>query len=334
MGGDTTMSSTGGQQSPDVQDEGGDTAAEIFSKLRDAEEAKKQRLLYRLWTSYFDPTKQPRKGWDVFMIFCVLYSGFMTPYKAVFTRLPEAAPEQDAEDWVIDCLFYLDIILNFWTGFDNGYKIEGVKAEIAKNYVYGFFWVRPLILFLRPRRQRTNGPGFFDFFSVVLCVQVDLIATVQWDMLVNAISGGTTDVASLALLKLLKVARMLRFGRLIARLRSHWKVHTGYVEATKFFIYVIYVAHILSCLFFLWSELFDCHVSTCTGTADDGTVCTATNLLRDACPAGCDYDSYEYPPGGNEWDMDVRQPAAGSTYCLNFWSMRPLTRSILGGDCR
>jgi hypothetical protein len=122
--------------------EGGGTAEEIFRKLSAAEDAKRQRLLYRMWMSYFDPTQQPRKGWDLFMMLLVLYSGGVAPYKAVFVRMPEAVPLQDTEDWIIDGLFYLDIIANFWTGYDNGYKIEGDKAEIAKNYIYGFFWVR------------------------------------------------------------------------------------------------------------------------------------------------------------------------------------------------
>ena len=102
---------------------------------------------------------------------------------------------------------------------------------------------------------------------------------------------------------------MLRFGRLITRLSSHWKVHTGYVEAIKFFIYVIYVAHILSCLFFLWSELFACQgTPTCTGTAaDTALTCETTNLMKDACPAACVY-SLQYPEGSNAWDMDVNAP--------------------------
>lgn len=129
----------------DDDDEGGGTAEEIFRKLAAAEEAKKDRLVYRCWNSHLDPTQQPRKGWDVFMIALVLYSGFMVPYKAVFARMPEEAPEQDTEDWIIDALFYLDIVANFWTGYDNGYKIESDKVEIAKNYVYGFFWVCPPI---------------------------------------------------------------------------------------------------------------------------------------------------------------------------------------------
>ena len=87
-------------------------------------------------------------------------------------------------------------------------------------------------------------------------------------MLFTWLTDGGIGVAKLALLKMLKVARMLRFGRLITRVTAHRKVHTGYVEACKFFIYVLYVAHILACLFFLWSELFDCQSSTCTGTAD------------------------------------------------------------------
>jgi Ca2+-binding EF-hand superfamily protein len=151
-------------------------------------------------------------------------------------------------------------------------------------------------------------------------------------MLFTWLTDGGIGVAKLALLKMLKVARMLRFGRLITRVTAHRKVHTGYVEACKFFIYVLYVAHILACLFFLWSELFDCQSSTCTGTADipvceytsgttgcpagctdDGATCSGTavapsctgvGLKPGECPAGCTYTPFML----NEWDLDVNSP--------------------------
>jgi hypothetical protein len=170
--------------------------------------------------------------------------------------------------------------------------------------------------------------------AVAICTvpsQVDLVATVQWDMIIFWITAGNVNVAWLALLKMLKVARMLRFGRLITRVTAHMQMHTGYVEAGKFFIYVLYVAHILACLFFLWSELFDCRKPTCSGTPtaiamacrytsgtngcpvgciDDGTTCSDPScdvehvMSREDCPDGCQYTSHM----ANDWNLETHAP--------------------------
>jgi hypothetical protein len=132
--------------------------------------------------------------------------------------------------------------------------------------------------------------------------QVDFIATVEWDLILDWITNGRTRVAWLALLKMLKVARMLRFGRLITRVTAHMKMHTGFVEAGKFFVYVLYVAHVLACLFFLWSELFECRRSTCVGASP---LCDVGDAVRrEECPEGCIYTSYM----ANEWDLEVHAP--------------------------
>ena len=38
-------------------------------------------------------------------------------------------------DWVIDGIFYMDIVMNFWTGYDTGYMIVKKKGKIARNYI-------------------------------------------------------------------------------------------------------------------------------------------------------------------------------------------------------
>ena len=49
----------------------------------------------------------------------------------------------------------------------------------------------------------------------------------------------------------------LRTG-LINRLTATLSVHTGYIEALKFFMYVGIVAHLLACFFYLWPVLTEC----------------------------------------------------------------------------
>ena len=127
----------------------GTTEQEIFRKLKEKEDARKEQFWYKVYTFTVDPNATARKSWDILLMMIVLYSGFMAPYKAVFERAPDAIElHQDALDWAIDTLFYVDIVLNFFTGYDNGYQVVTQRKDIVKQYVglhgrgSGFFWVR------------------------------------------------------------------------------------------------------------------------------------------------------------------------------------------------
>lgn len=147
------------------------TAEEIFRKLKDNEDKRKQQFWYRVYTFTFDPNGKTRRAWDLGLMALVLYSGFMAPYRAVFTRAPRAKIiYMDTEEWFIDGLFYFDIVLNFFTGYDNGYQVVTARKEIAKRYVWfngrnsGFFWVRsrarsPWIHCCEPRQAQRERPG-------------------------------------------------------------------------------------------------------------------------------------------------------------------------------
>jgi len=64
------------------------------------------------------------------------------------------------------------------------------------------------------------------------------------------------DVTALA--RMLKVLRLARAGPLISRLTQHMTAHSAYINAAKFFLYVIVVAHVLACLFYMIPILFEC----------------------------------------------------------------------------
>lgn len=74
-----------------------------------------------------------------------------------------------------------------------------------------------------------------------------------------------------ALSRMLKVLRLARAGPLIARLSSKSTMHSSYITALEFFLYVIVCAHVLACLFYMIPILFECEHVTET---DDGLVIT------------------------------------------------------------
>ena len=75
---------------------------------------------------------------------------------------------------------------------------------------------------------------------------------------------------------------------------------------------MIYVAHILACLFFLWSELFDCVLTSCTNA--DGERCapfdgTSANCTAQGCLFRTEMD--------NAWHMDSNVDDDGQLYTKN-----------------
>ena len=175
-----------------------------------------------VWNFAIHPLNKGKIGWDVFILGMVIVTSIYEPYKAAF--LP---PGQPWYAWVIDLIFYTDIVVQFFSGFDIGYEIIMDKSLIVKHYVGGWFWI-------------------------------DMVSTVQIDLILGAFLDETEtglDSAWLRLLRFLRVLRLLRAGRIIARLTQEWPIRTEFIEAFKFFLYVGITAHFLACLFFLWPVL-------------------------------------------------------------------------------
>lgn len=185
---------------------------------------KKKHLLERAWAFTFDPQGRFHAIWDVLILVLVFFSAFKTPYYLSFVR------GVDKEPWetVLDCAFLFDMVVIFETAYDTGYKLERSKKVIAYRYLKGWF-------------------------------TLDLLSTVDWlgfiEINYNTFQNvGQLDPQTanvLALLRLFKMARLLRVSRLIARLTMGFNTHSTFIEAGKFFLYVIVVAHLLACLFFL-----------------------------------------------------------------------------------
>ena len=232
-----------------VEDMGSNT---IFEALDKQKKSKNPCVnLYRIIIAFeLSPYSNFHTVWDVFILVLVVYSSIMEPYNAAFDQSfvvgAETATtdgkfhehllvddfrqtESPGMDWFaicVDLAFYIDIILNFFTGYDRGYEIVYEKKVIAKNYLALWFWV-------------------------------DILATVEWDLIVGALFKDV-DQGTVRLVRLIKVARLARASRLVHRLTAAWTINTGFVEAAKFIIYVLICAHILGCFFFMVPTLITC----------------------------------------------------------------------------
>lgn len=64
--------------------------------------------------------------------------------------------------------------------------------------------------------------------------------------------------AHLGLVRMVKVARLARVGRLMSRLSAQMTIDTGWIEGGKFLIIVLVVSHILACLFYMVPTIVEC----------------------------------------------------------------------------
>lgn len=104
----------------------------------------------------------------------------------------------------IDAIFWADIVLTFHTGYDRGFTVVMEKRAIIMNYLKSWFII-------------------------------DLAATLQWSIFLQ-MAGISIQSPLIRLLRLIKVLRLARAGRLIQRLTAKWTMHTGYTDAFKFFL--------------------------------------------------------------------------------------------------
>ena len=248
-----SMDSTQGTKSQDMKDgEAKATTDNLFlnfsSRAVDMNAGEKS-LPQRIWFYTFHPDERFRKIWDLIMILLVCFSSLWEPYKAAY--LPGDAGSAIV---YLDTFYVLDIILTFKTAYyDSGYQLVHNLGLIARQYLSFWFWI-------------------------------DVVATAPWDIIVTAFVDDFPENV-LRLVGMIRVFRLAKAARIIKRLTSDWVIHTTYIEAMKFFLYSIVVAHVLGCLFWIWPLLFY-SAGSCTpiggGFTDVQEEYRVTKLCEDA----------------------------------------------------
>ena len=164
------------------------------------------------------PQNEWRMRWDVLVLALVIYSCLLVPYNVAFKPLMGA----DLTDFIVTAVFYADIILNFFTGYDVGYQIVMDKTQIILHYLRGWFFV-----------DLAATIDWEWFGALVRSVVEGVVAADEAD---TGAEGTPVFIKMLALIKLL---RLLRASRLIDNLSANWTTDSGFVDAGKFFMYVM-----------------------------------------------------------------------------------------------
>ena len=145
-------------------------------------------------------------------------------------------------NYLVDILFGVDIIVNFFSAYETNHRVETRLKSIAKNYLTGWF-------------------------------ALDLVATFPTQVLLSSESNtGVNKLARLARLpRLYRLFRVLRIFKIFKLFKYNKKFQQwfGYLNlgatATKMIKLVImgvFLVHLFSCIWYLTAKLDDLNDNT------------------------------------------------------------------------
>ena len=85
------------------------------------------------------PESRIKFGWDIFVSILLVTSCFVTPLELCYKY---EHPAYYFCSYLIDILFFIDMIVIFNTAFTNeDFETIEDRKEIAFNYIQGWFWI-------------------------------------------------------------------------------------------------------------------------------------------------------------------------------------------------
>ena len=160
----------------------------------------------------------------MWVMVCIVYVAYAMPLRLGFD-LPVQGPGSGADisgwfwvDAVADLTFAVDFVLNFLTGYyDYSGSLRYKRREIAINYTGG--------IFLGSRERGTLFPGrneskyaFVPFGWLFGWAFWDLLSSLPITYILLVVGSDTTntridDTKALRIIRLVRVAKLLRLGR-------------------------------------------------------------------------------------------------------------------------
>ena len=174
-----------------------------------------------------------KKLWDVLVGVFIVYSVIAIPVQIGFSI--STAPFHDPEapplaifEFMIDCVFMLDILFSFRTSYFDELNdcVETVPHEIRNHYIRTWFFI-------------------------------DLVSTLPFDIIVPLFMGGdSSSLSSIRIIKFVRLSRILKMFRLtkltkfLTKLEDVLGISPAFFELLKYLIIVILVTHLVCCLWY------------------------------------------------------------------------------------
>ena len=177
------------------------------------------------------PPDHPRKAkWDVMMASLIIYSVMVVPFRISF-GVP-ATGFFYVFDWIVDALFFMDIILTFRTAYHHPDEeiLIVVPRMIARHYLRGWF-------------------------------AVDFLSTFPFDVLIDMVIVSPKSnllelgrlLKILRLIRLLKLIRLFKLKALLRKTEDLIDLSPAVMKLATLLLQVSLVAHLFGCFFFLVS---------------------------------------------------------------------------------
>ena len=190
--------------------------------------------------------------WNIIVSLLMMYTAIIMPFRIAFI-------ETDSTFWkvletIIDFLFLLDIVVIFNVGYnDENEDLINDRGKIAWKYLTGWFFV-DLITSLPQNLM-------FSAKSENLQKGTDLLRLVKIAKLNRLIR----------VFRFFKLARFLRKFKIFDNIYEKVKINFGMSKLISFIFQMILVFHVVACLWFFLSKLYDEHNNWYTnfGIRDD-----------------------------------------------------------------
>ncbi|POM70797.1 Voltage-gated Ion Channel (VIC) Superfamily, partial [Phytophthora palmivora] len=176
---------------------------------------------------FINPEATAKRMWDLLLIGLVLYTTLVVPYRVCFQI--EASGGFSVLESAMDVAFFIDIVFNFITGLQlpTG-EVSYNFRVIVKAYLRGWFTV--------------------DFFSTLPFESLSKLFGVSNNAHAALLSAKL--LRGLKVLRLFKLARIRRLGKVFANLEDAVYTNQSLVSLAKLALTMLFIAHLVACLWY------------------------------------------------------------------------------------
>ena len=218
----------------------------MSSKTPEDELAGRADWYRKRWYS-IDPNAGFRGKWDLSQAAILLYVAMVVPFRVGYRQPAEGG--WYVVDLLIDIYFYVDVVLNFHTGYvdpDDEERVIYQPWAIARQYARTWLSV-----------------------DIVACLPIDLVIRVsEGRLLCSMAAGGCAEDESgasdssgqllrlfklLRLFRLMKLLRLARIARLFERYQDDLFEYLHFFAVLKLIVVMLYVGHLFGCFFHYFS---------------------------------------------------------------------------------